>query len=217
MSTTATATSALSVRDQIRQLDDARKLVLQDTSYYPQIVQGILPLLAPGSVPELRRWGADFLAEAFSTPALPSGQKETLSLLVLETLKGLVVGRDEDDLLVLRPLILTAASVYPLALRWVYVLLLCFLLRVFLFVKSGPRLKLMMYGCYSINNSYDTATWERLTAVKTRILRLWDVAPPSVRICCIKFAQRVVLAQTVAGEQDSRVSIYPRVVLSTQT
>lgn len=56
-----------------------------------------------------------------------------------------------------------------------------------------------------INNSYDTTTWERLTAVKSRILRLWNTAPPSIRICCIKFAQRVVLAQTVAGEQDLRV------------
>lgn len=50
-----------------------------------------------------------------------------------------------------------------------------------------------------INNSYDTITWERMMSIKQRILRIWEHAPPSVRICCIKFAQRVVLAQSVAS------------------
>lgn len=137
--------NGLSVADQIRQLTDARKLVLSDVSYYPQVVQGILPLVARGSPLPLRRWGSDFLAEAFATPALASSQKETLSLLVLETLKG-VLEREgdaeerakrrmtkggavdgngtEEDPQVLKSVILAAASIYPLALRWVYVALL---------------------------------------------------------------------------------------------
>ncbi len=41
--------------------------------------------------------------------------------------------------------------------------------------------------------------------IKQRILRIWDTAPPSVRISCIKFAQRVVLAQTVASNAEFRV------------
>lgn len=56
-----------------------------------------------------------------------------------------------------------------------------------------------------INNSYDTVTWERMVAIKQRVLQIWDTATPTVRICCIKFAQRVVLAQTVSSMGDHRV------------
>jgi len=109
-----------SVAEQIRQLNDARKLVLGDVNYYPTIVQGILPIIGPSSLPELRRWGADFLAEAFATPALPSREKETLSLLVLENLKSMVENANEDAH-VLRSGIQAASSIYPLAMRWMYV------------------------------------------------------------------------------------------------
>lgn len=57
----------------------------------------------------------------------------------------------------------------------------------------------------SINNGYDTITWERMVAVKQKVLRIWDNANPTVRICCIKFAQRVVLAQTAATGSELRV------------
>ncbi|KAI1641183.1 hypothetical protein F4809DRAFT_215248 [Biscogniauxia mediterranea] len=163
----------LSVPDQIRQLEGARKLVLGDVTYYPQVIQATLPIIGPTALVEFRRWGAEFLAEAFATPAVPLGQKETLSLLVLETLKLLVEDANQD-VLVLRGVIQAAASIYPLALRWI------------------------------INNSYDTATWQRMTAIKTRILRIWDTAPLNVRICCIKFAQRVVLAQTPSINPEPR-------------
>ncbi len=109
-----------SANEQIQSLNDARKLVLGDVNFYPTIVQGILPIISPSSLPELRRWGADFLAEAFATPALPSREKETLSLLVLESLKGMVENPKEDTY-VLRSVIQTAASIYPLAMRWMYV------------------------------------------------------------------------------------------------
>jgi symplekin len=56
-----------------------------------------------------------------------------------------------------------------------------------------------------INNPYDNQTWERMAAIKSRILRIWDTAATGVRICCIKFAQRVVLVQTVGPEADPRV------------
>ncbi|KAJ6446130.1 mRNA cleavage and polyadenylation specificity factor complex subunit [Purpureocillium lavendulum] len=172
----ATATT-LSVPDQIRQLDDARKLVLGDVKYYPSVVRGIIPIIGPTAPVELRRWGADFLAEAFSTPALPNGEKETMQPYVLTTLETLLES-DRQDWLVLRSVIQTAASIYPLAMRWI---------------------------CRnSINNGYDTVTWERMVVIKQRILRIWDTAPPSVSISCIKFAQRVVLAQTVASNGEFR-------------
>ncbi|KAH7023149.1 hypothetical protein EDB80DRAFT_558563 [Ilyonectria destructans] len=167
------ATPTLSVSDQIRQLDDARKLVLGDVKYYPSVVKGILPIIGPSAPLELRRWGAEFLAEAFATPALPNGEKETMQPYVLTTLESMIAN-DREDPQVLRSVIQTAASIYPLAMRWI------------------------------INNGYDTITWERMVAIKQKILRIWDNAVPSVRICCIKFAQRVVLAQSVATGAELR-------------
>ena len=162
------ANTNLSVPEQIRQLNDARKLVLSDVQHYPSVVRGIVPIIKPSSSVELRRWGADFLAEAFATPALPNSEKETMQPYVLELMESMV-NNEREDSQVLRSVIMTAASIYPLTVRW------------------------------TINNSYDTITWERMMAIKQRILRIWEHAPPTVRICCIKFAQRVVLAQSVAS------------------
>ncbi|EEU48650.1 uncharacterized protein NECHADRAFT_31391 [Fusarium vanettenii 77-13-4] len=167
-------TANLSVSDQIRQLNDARKLVLGDVKYYPSIVRGILPIIGPNAAIELRRWGAEFLAEAFATPALPNGEKETMQPYVLATLESMMEN-DREDPQVIRSVIQCAASIYPLALRWI------------------------------INNSYDTITWQRMVSIKQKVLRIWDNAAPSVRICCIKFAQRVVLAQSVASGAELRV------------
>ncbi len=60
-----------------------------------------------------------------------------------------------------------------------------------------------------IHNDYDTPTWERMSAIKSRVLRIWDGAPPAIKICCVKFAQRVVLAQTLAVNSDQKVSHKP--------
>lgn len=109
-------TSTLSVPDQIRQLNDARKLVLGDVNYYQSVVRGLLPIIGPNAPVELRRWGAEFLAEAFSTPALPIREKETMQLYVLATVESLLSEREDPQ--VLRSVILTAASIYPLAMRW---------------------------------------------------------------------------------------------------
>lgn len=161
------------VEEQINQLNDARKLVFGDASYYPIIIGGILPIAGPGARVELRRWVADFIAETFASPTIPSQQKETLSLLVLETMKTMIENPSEDSAVV-KSVVQAAASIYPLVFRWI------------------------------INNSYDTPTWERMTAIKSRILRMWDTAAPGVRICCIKFAQRVVLVQTKGPDADPR-------------
>lgn len=112
-------TATLSVSDQIRQLDDARKLVLGDVKYYPSVVKGILPIIGPSAPLELRRWGAEFLAEAFATPALPNGEKETMQPYVLPTLESLLENEREDPQ-VLRSVIQCVASIYPLAMRWMY-------------------------------------------------------------------------------------------------
>lgn len=62
-----------------------------------------------------------------------------------------------------------------------------------------------MLPTHRINNGYDTVTWDKMLSIKQKILRLWENAVPSVRISCIKFAQRVVLAQTVSAGAEFRV------------
>jgi symplekin len=111
------AAPASSVEQQIKQLDDARKLVLSDATYYSHIIQGVLPIVAPGARVELRRWVADFLAETFASPTIAPAQKETLSLIVLETLRNLIENPAEDAAVV-KSVVQTAASVYPLVFRW---------------------------------------------------------------------------------------------------
>lgn len=110
----------MSVASQIAQLEEARKLVLGDANYYPQIIQGILPIIGPHAVVEMRRWGADFLAETFASPSLPVAEKETLSLVVLETLKAIIENPAEDGEVV-KSVVQAAASIYPLVFRWMYV------------------------------------------------------------------------------------------------
>ncbi|KEY70073.1 hypothetical protein S7711_07858 [Stachybotrys chartarum IBT 7711] len=165
--------AALSVPEQIRQLNDARKLVLGDVKYYPSVVKGILDIIPLTAPIELRRWGADFLAEAFATPALSNSEKETMQPYVLTRLEEMVEN-EKEDLYVLRSALQAVASIYPIAIRWI------------------------------INNGYDTVTWERIVRIKQRILEIWDKAPPPIRIGCIKFAQRVVLAQSVASGAEGR-------------
>jgi len=108
------------VQAQIKQLNEARKLVLGDPAYYQQIIQGILPIIQNAAQIEIRRWGSEFLAETFASPAVSSSQKEALCLMVLETLRGWIEN-EREDAAVVRSVVQCAASVYPLVVRWTYV------------------------------------------------------------------------------------------------
>lgn len=110
------AQSADPLAGQIAQLNAARNLVLGDSAFYPQIVNGILPITGPSARLELRRWGAEFLAETFSSPVLASAQKEQLAPNVLQTIQDLLELPD-GDALVLRHMVQTAACLYPLVFR----------------------------------------------------------------------------------------------------
>lgn len=104
------------VSGQIAQLNAARNLVLGDAAFYPQIVIGILPIIGASARLELRRWGAEFLAETFASPVLASAQKEQLAANVLQTIQELLNLPDADTV-VLRYIVQTAASLYPLVFR----------------------------------------------------------------------------------------------------
>ncbi|KAK1830337.1 mRNA cleavage and polyadenylation specificity factor complex subunit pta1 [Podospora conica] len=171
----AAAVKTLSVTEQIQQLNEARKIVLENASYYDRIVKGILPIIGPSSPVELRRWGAEFLAESLSTPVLNSRDKENLTVAILDTLRLLLESKGEDPL-VLKASIIAAASAYPIAMRWI------------------------------IHNSYHKESWDAMTAIKSRILRIWDGASTPVKVCCVKFAQRVVLAQTASNGMEYKMN-----------
>jgi len=112
------ATTAMpSIEEQIFQLNAARNIVLGDATYYPQIIQGILPIIGREARLELRRWGADFLSETFASPTVQLQQKETLSLIVLETLKTMIENPNEDSTVV-KSIVQAASSIYPLVFRW---------------------------------------------------------------------------------------------------
>jgi symplekin len=110
----------LSATDQLTQLEAARQLVLADSALYPQIVQGILPIVGASARLELRRWGAEFLAETFASPALGSSHKESLSVTVLPTLKELLELEGEDTTVV-KSVVQAAASIYGFVFRYMYV------------------------------------------------------------------------------------------------
>src|SRR5436190_8374242 len=55
------------------------------------------------------------------------------------------------------------------------------------------------------SNRNDTITWEKMTTIKTKILRMWDFGSEGIRLSCIKFVQRIILVQT-PGATDPRVS-----------
>lgn len=111
----------ISLEQQLKHFEDARKLVLSNAEYYPQVIGGVLPIIFPPSAKvELRRWAADFLAETFASPAVSMSQKESLSLIVLDTLKSLIENPQQDSAVV-KSIVQTAASIYPVVFRWMYV------------------------------------------------------------------------------------------------
>ncbi|OCK80984.1 hypothetical protein K432DRAFT_381741 [Lepidopterella palustris CBS 459.81] len=167
--------SGLSIASEtLSQLESARALALSDAAYYNQIVPGVLPIIGAGSnaIIELRRWGADFLAETFASPTLGLEDKQKLSLLVLETLRENL--ETVNDLGVVKSVVQAAASIYPLVFR------------------------------HTILNPNDAQNWQIMAAIKSNILRRMDSAPPGVRICCIKFVQRVIQVETPGLIADPR-------------
>ncbi|KAL2854289.1 hypothetical protein BJY01DRAFT_205854 [Aspergillus pseudoustus] len=167
------AQSGDQVVDQIAQLNAARNLVLGDAAFYPQIVNGVLPIIGAQARVELRRWGTEFLAETFASPAFATAQKEQLATNVLHTVRS-ILELPEGDQLVLKNIVQAAASLYPLVFRHI------------------------------INHPEDKQSWEHIEAIKQDILRRWDSFSYPVKMCCIKFAQRVVLVQTHGLIADPR-------------
>lgn len=58
----------------------------------------------------------------------------------------------------------------------------------------------------SVNHPEDSQSWEKMNTIKQDILRRMDSFPCPVKICCVKFVQRVVQVQTPGLIADPRVS-----------
>ena len=112
---------ALSLPDQLSQLNAARQIVLSDPSLYPQIVSGILPIIGANARYELRRWGAEFLAETFGSPAISAKMKEQMAITALQSLNELLEIPGGEDTDVLKGVIQASASVYGLIFKYMYV------------------------------------------------------------------------------------------------
>ncbi|KAK3045472.1 hypothetical protein LTS18_013782, partial [Coniosporium uncinatum] len=109
--------SASPTAQTIQQLNAARTLCLSDASYYLQIIPNVLPIIGSAAVLDLRRWGADFLAETFASPELSPENKQQLSLGVLSLFKGFLEIPGEDSG-VIKSVVQAAASIYPLVFRY---------------------------------------------------------------------------------------------------
>ncbi|KAK3398070.1 hypothetical protein B0T20DRAFT_355674 [Sordaria brevicollis] len=161
--------------EKFKQLAAARKTAFENPSYFRQIVQGILPITPPSIPVELRRWAADFIAEALACPALRTADKESLTVMTIDAVRSLLEAPDQDPL-ILKGGIMAAASAYPVIVKWI------------------------------ISNSYHKPAWETMSAIKAKILSVWDGAPTPVKLCCIKFVQRVILAQTASNGSEPKHS-----------
>lgn len=101
----------------IHQMESARSLALGDGRYYPTIIPGVMPIIGYSAEQgiEIQRWGADFLAEAFSSPTWPTEAKETFATSVLATLKAYL--ENVEDKSVIKSTVQAAASIYPIIYR----------------------------------------------------------------------------------------------------
>lgn len=106
-----------SLQDSLRQLKQARLIVLKDPKLFPTIVGAILPNIAPETSVECRRWGGEFLTEAFGTPAVSLDDKEAMSLSVLSHIRAMIESPNQDAE-VLKSTVQVAASMYPLVFKW---------------------------------------------------------------------------------------------------
>jgi symplekin len=106
------------VNPAMQHLVQARAAALENVSLYPQVMQPILGLVSDSDNPslELKRWVADFIAEALSSPVLASEEKQNMALTMLSTLLSFLES-PENDAQLLKSTIQAAASAYPLVFR----------------------------------------------------------------------------------------------------
>ncbi|KAL5427167.1 hypothetical protein PMIN06_002213 [Paraphaeosphaeria minitans] len=147
-------------------LEHARSLALTDSKYYPSLMPGVLPLIGPNA-------NASLEVQRFGADFLaemfasPMWSAEAKQPIALLVLDTLKYYLDEvHDRGVVKGAVQAAASVYPLVYR------------------------------HTISDPNDKPHWQTMIDIKSNILNRMNTASPGIRICCVKFVQQVVLAQT---------------------
>ncbi|KAF2151395.1 mRNA cleavage and polyadenylation specificity factor complex subunit [Myriangium duriaei CBS 260.36] len=167
-------TATTNAADTIRQLNQARNLCLADPN---NLYAQIIPGLSP-----IINAGAELELRRWGTDFLsetfssPVLAPEQKQKLSIQVLEGLkgYLDKPDEDALVVKSVVQTAASIYQFVVRHI------------------------------IANPSDTDTWQKMTAIKSSILRRMDNAPAGVRLCCVKFIQKVVQVQTPGMIADPR-------------
>ncbi|KIW07750.1 uncharacterized protein PV09_01679 [Verruconis gallopava] len=174
--------SAAAGNSQMAQLEAVRQMALVDPSNYKSVLTQIIPIFKSQNNPSpaLRAWGADFIAEAFSSPAWTAQDKQEVSIPALPVLREMLElppGQQSvpiSQTSMIKSVIQAASSIYPHVFRHI------------------------------IRNPDDTESWQMMSAIKSNILRRMDSEHPGVRICCIRFIERVVQTQTPGVIADPR-------------
>ncbi len=192
--------AAATPAEMIPQLEAARKLALADPQVYNQVLPGIMPIIGSTAHLDVRRWGAEFLAEAFSSPSLSNSQKEQLSSEVIPPLRAML-DAPAQDMEVVKSVVQAAASLYPLVFRRVYAIPVLYVQ-----MPLNNTVDSFLTCLCSISRQNEAALWQDMSAMKLNILQRMDSAPVAVRICCIKFVQKVVQVETPGVISDPRVS-----------
>ncbi|KAF1832390.1 hypothetical protein BDW02DRAFT_530038 [Decorospora gaudefroyi] len=171
----------------IQQMESARSLALGDGRYYPTIIPGVLPIIGYSEDQSIE---IQRWGADFLAEAFasPTWPSEVKQSSAPSVLATLKAYLENvNDKSVIKSAVQAAASVYPLVYR------------------------------HTVSDPNDAQNWQLMAAIKSNILRRMDAAAPGVRICCVKFLQQVVLAQTPgvvdprrADHNDISLSLVPR-------
>ncbi|KAF2013097.1 hypothetical protein BU24DRAFT_424082 [Aaosphaeria arxii CBS 175.79] len=158
----------------LSQLESARALALGEGKYYNTILPGVLPIITSAVT------NSDLEIQRWGADflaeafAAPTWSSHDKESVSLSVLPILKDLLEVKDTGVIKSSIQASASIYPLVYRHI------------------------------IFHPNDTQHWQIMLAVKSNILRRMDSAPPGVRICCVKFVQQIILAQTPGMVADPR-------------
>ncbi len=164
---------------------------------YNQVLPGILPIIGPG-LPTYRgsQMGSRLLRRSLRKPLSTQCTEGVSSRQKCCQPSGPCWTPQGEDPAVTQSAVQAAASLYPLVFRRVYV--------------AGPIAVKPRAGSDRAIQSTTTLQrpqlWQELSRIKLNILQRMDSAPIAVRICCVKFAQKVVQVETPGLISDPRVS-----------
>jgi symplekin len=111
---------------QMAQLESVRQMALVDGNHYKSVLSQIMPIFRSQHNPslDLKAWGADFIAEAYSSPAFPVEDKQEVSNAALPVLKeflelppGMQAAPVEQTGMI-KSAIQAASSIYPHVFRY---------------------------------------------------------------------------------------------------